>query len=64
MPEKASNEINYTAAIQLREGLQRLIDWRVYKAEVEARRDAQRWSYDDSSINESLIAQWAVEDEI
>lgn len=42
-PEKASNEINYTAAIELRDGLQRLIDWRAsHKAEVEARRDAQR----------------------
>ena len=42
-PQKASAEIGYTAAIQLREGLQRLIDWRTsHKAEVEARRDAQR----------------------
>ncbi len=42
-PEKASKEISYTAAIKLREGLQRLIDWRAsHKAEVEARRDAQR----------------------
>ena len=42
-PQKASAEIGYTAAIQLREGLQRLIDWRAsHKAEVEARRDAQR----------------------
>ena len=42
-PRKASAEIGYTAAIELREGLQRLIDWRAsHKAEVEARRDAQR----------------------
>ncbi len=42
-PEKASKEINYTAAIELRDGLQRLIDWRAsHKSEVEARRDAQR----------------------
>ena len=42
-PKKASAEIGYTASIQLREGLQRLIDWRAsHKAEVAARRDAQR----------------------
>jgi UDP-glucose 4-epimerase len=42
-PQKASAEIGYTAEIELREGLQRLIDWReTHKAEVEARRDAQR----------------------
>ncbi|MBM5797562.1 MAG: NAD-dependent epimerase/dehydratase family protein [Cyanobacteria bacterium K_Offshore_0m_m2_072] len=42
-PRKASEEIGYTAAIELREGLQRLIDWRAsHKAEVEARREAQR----------------------
>ncbi len=42
-PQKASEEIGYTAAIELREGLQRLIDWRAsHKAEVEARRDVQR----------------------
>ena len=42
-PQKASAEIGYTAAIQLREGLQSLIDWRAsHKAEVEVRRDAQR----------------------
>ena len=42
-PRKASAEIGYTAAIELREGLQRLIDWRAsHKAEVAARRDAQR----------------------
>jgi UDP-glucose 4-epimerase len=41
--QKAREEIGYTAAIELREGLQRLIDWRAsHKAEVEARRDAQR----------------------
>jgi UDP-glucose 4-epimerase len=42
-PKKASDEIGYNAAIELREGLQRLIDWRAsHKAEVAARRDAQR----------------------
>ena len=42
-PQKASAEIGYTADIQLREGLQRLINWRAsHKAEVEARREAQR----------------------
>jgi UDP-glucose 4-epimerase len=42
-PQKASDEIGFTAAIELREGLQRLIDWRAsHKAEVEARREAQR----------------------
>ena len=42
-PKKASAEISYSAAIELRQGLQRLIDWRAsHKAEVEARRDAQR----------------------
>jgi len=42
-PQKASDEIGYIAAIELREGLQRLIDWRAsHKAEVAARRDAQR----------------------
>jgi UDP-glucose 4-epimerase len=41
--KKASNEINYTAAIELREGLQRLIDWRAsHKAEVSMLRDAKR----------------------
>lgn len=44
-PKKATEEIGYTASIELREGLQRLIDWRAsHKAEVEARRDAQRVS--------------------
>jgi UDP-glucose 4-epimerase len=42
-PLKAREEIGYTAAIELREGLQRLIHWRAsHKAEVAARRDAQR----------------------
>jgi UDP-glucose 4-epimerase len=42
-PNKASDEIGYTAAIELREGLQRLIDWRAsHMTEVSARRDAQR----------------------
>lgn len=38
-PKKASREIGFTSAIDLREGLQRLIEWRVsHKAEVAARR--------------------------
>jgi UDP-glucose 4-epimerase len=42
-PIKASAEIGYTSSINLREGLQRLIDWRVsHRTEVEARRGAQR----------------------
>ena len=42
-PKAATEEIGYTASIELREGLRRLIDWRAsHKAEVEARRDAQR----------------------
>ena len=42
-PQKASSEISYTAAIQLRQGLQRLIDWRIsHKNAVDARRGAQR----------------------
>jgi UDP-glucose 4-epimerase len=42
-PQKATEEIGFTASIHLREGLQRLIDWRAsHKGEVEARRDAQR----------------------
>lgn len=42
-PQKASDEISYNAAIELRQGLQRLIEWRSsHKAEVEARRDAKR----------------------
>ena len=42
-PEKASNEINYTASVELREGLRRLIAWRAsHKAEVAARRAAHR----------------------
>jgi len=42
-PKKASTEIGYSAAIQLRDGLQRLIDWRTsHKAEVDARRNALR----------------------
>ena len=42
-PKKASEEIDYKHAIDLREGLQRLIDWRTsHKAEVEARREAIR----------------------
>jgi UDP-glucose 4-epimerase len=40
-PKKASNEISFTAKIQLRDGLQRLIDWRLtHKAEVLSRRSA------------------------
>lgn len=38
-PVKATEEINFTADIDLDEGLRRLIDWRsAHKAEVEARR--------------------------
>jgi UDP-glucose 4-epimerase len=40
-PKKASSEIGFTSAIDLREGLQRLIDWRAtHKAEVTTRRQA------------------------
>lgn len=40
-PKKASEEIGFTADIDLREGLKRLIDWRAsHKAEVAARRQA------------------------
>jgi UDP-glucose 4-epimerase len=40
-PKKASAEIGFTAAIDLREGLKRLIEWRAsHKAEVAARRQA------------------------
>lgn len=38
-PKRASEEIGFTASIDLQEGLQRLIDWRSsHKAEVERRR--------------------------
>lgn len=40
-PRRASEDLGFTAAIHLREGLQRLIDWRAsHKAEVQARRQA------------------------
>jgi UDP-glucose 4-epimerase len=40
-PKKASEEIGFTAQVDLNEGLQRLIDWRAsHKAEVDARRNA------------------------
>ena len=40
-PARATQDIGFTAEIPLREGLQRLIDWRAsHKAEVEARRRA------------------------
>lgn len=40
-PKRASEEIDFTAGIDLQEGLRRLIEWRVtHKAEVEARRRA------------------------
>lgn len=40
-PKLASDEIGFTAGIQLREGLQRLLDWRsTHKQEVVARRQA------------------------
>jgi UDP-glucose 4-epimerase len=42
-PQKALAEVGYTAKIELREGLQRLIDWRAsHKAEVASRRNAKR----------------------
>ena len=42
-PKKATKEIGYSANVELRQGLQRLIEWRnAHKAEVEARRDAKR----------------------
>lgn len=38
-PKRASEEINFTAKIELKEGLERLINWRsTHKAEVERRR--------------------------
>ena len=40
-PQKASEQIGYTAGVDLREGLKQLIDWRnSHKAEVAARRKA------------------------
>jgi UDP-glucose 4-epimerase len=40
-PKKATKEIDFTAKVGLRDGLQRLIDWRAaHKAEVGARRRA------------------------
>lgn len=40
-PKKASTDIGFTATIDLREGLKRLIDWRAtHKAEVATRRQA------------------------
>jgi len=40
-PKKASAEIGFTATLDLREGLKRLIEWRAnHKAEVVARRKA------------------------
>ena len=40
-PKKAKEEIGFTAGIDLKDGLKRLIDWRAkHKAEVEARRKA------------------------
>lgn len=40
-PQKADEQIGFTAEVELREGLKRLIDWRVaHKAEVEARRES------------------------
>src|SRR5690606_4305989 len=40
-PKKATKEINFTAKLDLVEGLKRLIEWRAnHKAEVEARRRA------------------------
>ena len=40
-PKKASSEIGFTSTIDLREGLKRLIEWRInHKAEVAARRQS------------------------
>lgn len=40
-PRRATEDLGFTAAIDLREGLRRLIDWRAnHKAEVQARRQA------------------------
>jgi len=40
-PKKASQEIGFTAKLDLTEGLKRLIEWRNnHKAEVESRRRA------------------------
>ena len=40
-PKRAAEEIDFTAQIDLREGLEKLIAWRAsHKAEVEARRQA------------------------
>jgi UDP-glucose 4-epimerase len=40
-PKKASSEIGFISTIDLREGLKRLIEWRVnHKAEVAARRQS------------------------
>jgi UDP-glucose 4-epimerase len=40
-PKKASADISFTATLDLREGLKRLIEWRAnHKAEVVARRKA------------------------
>jgi len=40
-PVKATREIGFTARIELREGLRKLIEWRAaHKAEVAARRAA------------------------
>ena len=42
-PKRASEEIGFTAQVQLREGIERLIAWRTaHKAEVEARRNGTR----------------------
>ncbi len=44
-PRKASEKIGFTATVDLREGLKRLIDWRnSHKAEVTARRESVRLS--------------------
>ena len=52
-PKKATEEIGYEASIHLREGLQRLIDWRAsHMAEVEARRLAASGGADEHSFNE------------
>jgi UDP-glucose 4-epimerase len=42
-PDRAAREIGFTAEVELREGIERLIAWRAaHKAEVEARRNGTR----------------------
>ena len=49
-PKKASEEINYTAKVKLKEGLKRLIKWRNnHKEEVNSRRNAKEFYLHESS---------------